>query len=193
MTDVKAIESYALYCNEASVAVYLYGALCLQPQGYGDRIDKSERGYLLWLYAGTRSLDNEMLKVLNVALEEKNISIRVRKETIIEAPALGRRAFVGNRFVLRLERPGLTDLIGDDAESDAWAVAAELHSSVERLTAMARYMPRLALRHMSYVDVDTRYDVGFKPMLMAKGLRPEYSCHVLQNSKVIVSFTHTTP
>jgi hypothetical protein len=135
-----------------------------------------------------------MLKVLNVALEEKNISIRVRKEVIVEAPALGRRQFVGNRFVLRLERPGLTDLIGDDGEPDEWAVAAKegdngLDLSAERLAAMARYMPRLAQRHMSYVDVDTKYDIGFKPMVMTRGFR-EYSCHILENQRVIASFTN---
>jgi hypothetical protein len=176
-------DKYTLACDNASAAVYLYIALCLQPQGYGDRIDKSERGYLLWLYAGLSTVSPHMINILNIALEDKNISIRARREIIVEAPALGRRQFVGNRFVLRLERPGIEDFIDNDV----------IHTFNEgRYTAMAKYMPKLAQRHMSYADVDSAYDIIFKPVFLIKGEVAGFMCSITQNGKVIAQLTNPT-
>jgi hypothetical protein len=180
---------YTLHCSNASVAVHLYGALCLQPQQYGDRIDKSERGYLLWLYAGNAPLAPQLVKLLNVALEDSNISIRVRREIVLESPALGRRQFLGNRFVLRLERPGLEDLIGDDGLAvsgnidSVWGV--EETFTTEHYVAMGKYFPRVAHRHLSYGDVDIAYDLVFKPLVLIRGTGPQFTCCIVQNNKEI--------
>lgn len=197
MTDVST--EYTLRCYNASAAVYLYGALCLQPQGYEDRIDKSARGYMLWLYAGNASLDLQTLKILNIALEDKNIDIRVRKEIVVESPALGRRQFVGNRFVLRLERSGLEDLIGTEGVAldsvgvdgdSSWVVESVFTST--HYAAMARHMPRLAQRHMSYVDVDSPYDLVFKPQILIRGANPVFTCCIVQNNRDIAQLSSPT-
>lgn len=170
----------AFYCNSANVAIYLYNALHLQPQGYGDRIDKSERGYVLWLYAGTASLPPRMVEILNMAFDREHIDIRVRREIIIEAPALGRRQFVGNRFALRLERPGLEDLMATDIDQSTTAANIE----------MVRYIPKVAQWHMSYIDVDMSYDLDFKPNNMPReglGGYP-FTCNIVRDNAVVVSW-----
>lgn len=176
-TVIASGNTFKIYCNNASSMIFLYNTLCIDSHELGDKIDKSRNGYVLWLYSGAKALYIDEITILNMALDKKAIAVRARIEDYVVATSLGRREFLGPRHVLRLERPGLPDLIGDDA-SDI------LHLDMYREASL--YIPRIAQWHSAYIDVDKSYDVIFKD---SNNALLTLSCHVVYAGTTLISFT----
>jgi hypothetical protein len=169
--------AYAVYCFNASAAVYLYNCIRINADAYIKLIEASHNGYAMWMYSGAKRLDKNTLQIINKSLDHHEIPLRARIEPLVFVEGLGRRSHIGTRHVLRIEPPGLIDLT-DAATDDMAAETSDFYASA------AKTLDRIAVWHMSYADVDEYYDLGYRKLM---GMSTRYTCSIIREGKTVLN------